>query len=278
MTTQHPPVAYACYRHADRGTYIRCQRCGRPICGECMISAAVGFQCPECVRAAAKETRQGELRFGGRPVANASVTTIVLIAINALVWVLINYGQLSNEAYANFVLIPGLVGHGFWLEPLASAFSHQQLLHLGVNMMSLWFLGPPLEQALGRARFLAVYLISALTGSTAVMWLSAPDTATLGASGAIFGLIGSLLVLALRLRGNVQNVLFWLGINLVFTFTPGTGISWQGHIGGLIGGLITSALIAYAPRKDRSLIQWVGLAGVAVLAVAGIVIRALALV
>lgn len=276
MTTQQPPVAYACYRHADRGTYIRCQRCGRPICGECMISAAVGFQCPECVRAGMKETRQGELRFGGRPVANGNLTTIVLIAINAAVWALLNFGQLTNDLYANFVLVPGLVGNGYWMEPLTSAFAHQQLLHLGVNMLSLWFLGPPLEQALGRARFLAVYLISAICGSTAVMWLSAPDTATLGASGAIFGLIGSLLVLALRLRGNVQNVLFWLVINLAFTFT-GSGISWQGHIGGLIGGLATTALIAYAPRKDRSLIQWLGLAGIAVLALGGIIIRALAL-
>jgi len=276
MTTQQPPVAYACYRHADRGTYIRCQHCGRPICGECMISASVGFQCPECVRSAAKETRQGELRFGGRPVANASLTTIVLIAINAAVWALLNFGQLSNEVRAVFFLVPGLVGQGYWMEPLTSAFSHQQLLHLGMNMLSLWFLGPPLEQALGRARFLAVYLISAIAGSTAVMWLSAPDTATLGASGAIFGLIGALLVLALRLRGNVQNVLFWLVLNLVFTFT-GSGISWQGHIGGLIGGLATTALIAYAPRKDRSLIQWVGLSAIALVALAGIIIRAVTL-
>jgi len=242
-----------------------------------MVSAAVGFQCPECVRQGAKETRQGELRFGGRPVANASLSTIVLIAINAAVWALLNYGQLSNAAYANFVLVPGLVGQGYWMEPITSAFAHQQLLHLGVNMLSLWFLGPPLEQALGRARFLAVYLISAIAGSTVVMWLSAPDTATLGASGAIFGLIGALLVLALRLRGNVQNVMFWLVINLVFTFTS-SGISWQGHIGGLIGGLATTALITYAPRKDRSLIQWVGLAGIAVLALAGIIFRAVALV
>jgi Uncharacterized membrane protein (homolog of Drosophila rhomboid) len=276
MTSQQPPVAYACYRHPDRGTYIRCQRCGRPICGECMISAAVGFQCPECVRSGMKETRQGELRFGGRPVPNANLTTIVLIAINVAVWALLNYGQLSDALYLNFLLVPQLVAHGYWLEPLAAAFSHQQLLHLGVNMLSLWFLGPSLEQALGRARFLSVYLISAIAGSAAVMWLSEPSGATVGASGAIFGLIGALLVLALRLRGNVQNVLFWLGINLVFTFTN-SGISWQGHIGGLIGGLATTALIAYAPRKDRSLIQWVGLAGIAVLALGGIIIRALAL-
>ncbi len=276
MTTPQPPVAYACYRHPDRGTYIRCQRCGRPICGDCMISAAVGFQCPECVRAGAKETRQDELRFGGRRGGNASVTTLVLIAINAAVWALLNYGRLSDTAYLNFLLVPGLVGQGFWLEPLTSAFSHQQILHLGMNMISLWFLGPPLEQALGRARFLAIYLISALTGSLAVMWLSAPATATLGASGAIFGLIGALLVVALRARGNVQNVLFWLVLNLGFTFTN-SDISWQGHIGGLIGGLITTALVVYAPRQDRSLIQWAGLAGIAVLTVAGIIVRALAL-
>lgn len=275
--TQQPPVAMACYRHPDRGTYIACQRCGRPICGDCMISAAVGFQCPECVREGARTTRQGQLPYGGRPSRNASATTIVLIAVNVAVWALLNYTPYGAVATAFLSLIPDFVGRGLWWQPLTSAFVHQEILHLGVNMLSLWFLGPPLEQALGRVRFLAIYLVSALAGSAGVMWLSDPQTLTLGASGAIFGLIGSLLVIVLKIRGDVRNVLVWLGINLVFTFV-GSGISWQAHIGGLLGGLLATSVIVYAPRDNRTRLQLAGTLGVLLAAVVLIVVRALALV
>jgi membrane associated rhomboid family serine protease len=275
--TQQPPVAMACYRHPDRGTYIACQRCGRPICGDCMISAAVGFQCPECVREGARTTRQGQLPYGGRPSSNPSATTIALIAINVAVWALLNYALRGDGLMLGiFSLNPGLVGIGFWWQPLTSAFVHQEILHLGVNMLSLWFLGPSLERALGRARFLAVYLISALVGSAAVMWFSDPSTFTLGASGAIFGLIGSLLVIVLKIRGDVRNVLVWLGINLVFTFVN-SGISWQAHIGGLLGGLLTTAVIVYAPRDNRTRLQLAGLVGALLAAIVLIGVRALAL-
>lgn len=277
MSQPQQPIAYGCYRHPDRPTYIRCQRCGRPICGDCMISAAVGFQCPDCVAGGARQTRQGQLPYGGRPARNPAATTIVLIAINVAVWALLNFSGMSGLLFAAFALIPRLVAGGFWLQPLTSAFAHQEILHLGVNMLSLWFLGPPLEQALGRVRFLSIYLISALTGSTAVMWFSDPLSATLGASGAIFGLIGSLLVIVLKIRGDVRNVLMWLGINLVFTFV-GSGISWQAHVGGLIGGLLTTVIVVYAPRDNRTRVQVGGLVGVLALAIVLIAVRAALLV
>ena len=266
-------MAMACYRHPDRATYIACQRCGRPICGECMISASVGFQCPECVREGARTTRQGRLPYGGLPSRNPAVTTIVLIAVNAGVWALLNYSPLGRRLLIDLALIPQLVGAGYLLQPLTSAFVHQEALHLGVNMLSLWFLGPPLERALGRTRFLGIYLISALTGSAAVMWFADPRTITLGASGAIFGLIGSLFVVVLKVRGNVRNVLTWLVINLAFTFAV-PGISWQAHVGGLLGGLATTAAIVYAPHENRGRLQLAGLGGILAAAIVLMAVRA----
>lgn len=303
-----PPVAYPCYRHPATATYIRCQRCGRPICGECMISAAVGFQCPECVADGAKQTRQNEAPYGGSRSANPSLTTIVLIAINALVWAAISAtgGALSRLAYQLSLLPAGLctsvnepgaiypnagavvcaaIGDGSWVagvaqgsywQLLTSAFTHVEIWHIGFNMLALWFLGPGLERVLGRARFLAIYLVSALTGSAAVLWLADPQTQTLGASGAVFGMLGALLVLAYKVRGDVRSVLIWLGINIAYTFL-GSGISWQGHFGGLIGGALVTAIVVYAPRKGRIRLQWLGIASIVVVLAVLIGLRALQL-
>lgn len=294
MTAPQQPIAYGCYRHPDRPTYIRCQRCGRPICGDCMISAAVGFQCPECVSAGAKQTRQNDGTYGGSRSRNPMVTTIVLIAINVGVWLAVFLGLFNNAILDLFALLPGgrcdsvsqpdaiypsagrvactAIGDGSWVSGVAdgswwqlitSAFTHEAIWHIAFNMLALWFLGPGLERILGRVRFLAVYLVSAFAGSTAVMWFSPPTSQTLGASGAIFGLLGALLVVAYKVHGDVRNILFWLGINILFTFT-GDGISWQAHMGGLVGGAVAAAIIVYAPRKERTLVQWLGL-GVMVL-------------
>ena len=127
---------------------------------------------------------------------------------------------------------------------------------------------------MGRARFLAVYGISLLAGSASVLWFADPNTLTLGASGAIFGLIGALLVLTIKVGGDVRTVLIWLGINVAYTFI-GSGISWQGHLGGLVGGLAASAIIAFAPRQSRAATQWAGLAALAVAVLATIGARIL---
>lgn len=297
-----PPVAAACYRHPDRPTYIACQRCGRPICGDCMISAAVGFQCPDCVRQGARETRQNQLPFGGLQVANSALTSIVLIALNVAVWVVI---MLTGGQGSRWVQWLALSGHGYcgslsdpssyypqagaaacarltdgtwlpgaldgaWWQVLTSGFTHVQPMHIGLNMLALWFLGPPLERILGRGRFLALYLLSLLAGSAAVLWLLPTAQSTLGASGAVFGLLGALLVLTVKTKGDLNNVLIWLGINLVATFLV-PGISWQAHVGGLIGGLIASAIIMFAPRQNRTAHQVAGLAALG-LAIAGLLV------
>ncbi len=274
-----------------------------------MIGAAVGFQCPDCVRQGARETRQIQGPYGGERSRNPALTTLVLIGMNAAVWVATlftggadgwlahklaltagGYCAVAGDPSSYYpdvtqagcgllpkgLWMPGGVAGGEWWQVITSAFTHTELMHIGMNMLALWFLGPMLERVLGRVWFLSVYLISAIAGSAAVMWFAGSTTMTLGASGAIFGLIGALLVITFKTGGDLRTVLIWLGINLVFTFV-GSGISWQGHIGGLIGGLVTVAIIAFAPRQHRQMLQLTGLALFLVLLIAAILLRALQL-
>jgi len=274
-----------CYRHPDKETWIRCQRCEKPICPDCMRDASVGFQCPDCVKEGARSTRQGKAVYGGkRLTGNPMATTFALIAANLVGFFAIRSGGgrvldalalLPQSSTRGFQEVEGVSGGAYW-QVLTSAFSHYDVLHLGFNMLALYFLGPMLEQVLGRLRFLAVYFVSAFTASAAVMLVSNPNSQTLGASGAIFGLMGALVVVAFKVKADLRQILFWLGLNLVFTFYNTGSISWQGHLGGLIGGALTAAIIVYAPRKRREVIQWTGIA--LVLVVALVVIAAQAVV
>ena len=275
-----------------------------------MIPAAVGFQCPECVSAGMRQTRQNQGPYGGERSKNPALTTIVLIATNVAVWLLFTLtgGHASwwfwrlalsptgscvvatdpNQFYPGVdrmacllsgtatTWMPGVADGAPW-QLLTSAFSHLDPMHLGFNMLALWFLGPQLERVIGRARFLALYFVSALTGSAAVMWLSDPSSNTLGASGAVFGLLGALLVLVLKVRGNAQSILLWLGLNVAYTFFGPGSISWQGHLGGLVGGAALAAILAYAPTQNRARLPWAGAAGLAVLTAVLIAIRMLQL-
>ena len=253
-----------------------------------MNSASVGFQCPSCVREGAKSTRQARTPYGGRRTDDPRTTSFVLIGLNVLVWLAIMATggagstlvdklallpasanrQLSN---GTITLVQGVNDGAYW-ELVTSMFTHVQPLHLGFNMLALYFLGPMLEGVLGRVRFLAVFFASGLTGSAAVMLLSASNGQTLGASGAIFGMMGVLAVVALKVRGQVQTILMWIGLNLVFTFTI-PGISWQGHLGGLAGGLVVGAAMVYAPRAHRAVVQWGVTALVLLVAVVAIAVR-----
>jgi membrane associated rhomboid family serine protease len=257
-----------------------------------MNSAAVGFQCPHCVKEGHRGTRQARTPYGGQRVGDPRITTFVLMGLNILVWVLIQAtGGTTSPLLYKLALIPDFgvrpvsgggavlvegVAQGAWWQVVTSMFTHVDPLHLGFNMLALYFLGPMLENVLGRARFLALYLVSGLAGSAAVMLLSSANGPTLGASGAIFGLMGALAVIALKVRGQVQSILMWIGLNLVFTFTVG-GISWQGHIGGLVGGAVLGAAMAYAPREHRAPLQWTATGLVLLVSLGLIASRALTL-
>jgi len=283
-------AAPVCYRHTDRETWIRCQRCERPICPDCMNPASVGFQCPSCVKEGAKSMRTGRLPYGGEHSTNPALTSLVLIGINVAVWILIRAdgatGHLADKLSllpvttvfgtrdGSGVLLVDGVANGAWWKLFSSAFAHEQIFHIGFNMVALYVLGPQLEAILGRARFLALYLLSALTGSVAVMFLAGPHTLTLGASGAIFGLLGGLLVVGYKIKADVQQILVWVGINVAFTVFASSQISWQGHLGGFVGGVLVSAIVVYAPKANRATIQWAALTGVLVVSLALVAVRA----
>ncbi len=287
-------TAPRCYRHTDRETYIRCQRCERPICPDCMRQAAVGFQCPECVREGAKGVREARTAFGGRPVGDALVTR-ALIVVNIAVFLLLSltggggsdllprlwvsptaFTWCGSDGLGGCVQLPGVADGAPW-QLVTSFFTHVQAWHIGFNMLALYVLGPQLEGLLGRARFLALYLLSGLFGSLAVYWLSPVNQPTVGASGAIFGLMGALLVVAVKVRGNVQSLLGLLAVNAVITVIGASFISWQGHLGGFVGGLLLAGALVYAPKRNRTLWQAVGVGLVAAVVVAGLVLRTLAL-
>jgi membrane associated rhomboid family serine protease len=286
-------AAPVCYRHTDREAHIRCQRCNRPICPDCMRPAAVGFQCPSCVKEGAKGTRSARTAYGGQLSAAPALTSQVLVALNVAVWVLIlATGGRASSLVDRLALMPvgGVlrfqdgsllavsgVADGAWWQLLTSMFTHVSVVHIGFNMLVLWTLGPQLELVVGRLRFLAIYLVSGLAGSAAVLWLSPPHTATLGASGAIFGMLGALLVIAVKAGGDVRGIATWIGVNLVLTFVLPANISWQGHLGGLAGGLLVGAALVYAPRRRRQLAQAVGVGAVTVLVAAATVLRVLQL-
>ncbi|WP_082959972.1 rhomboid family intramembrane serine protease [Mycobacterium sp. 852002-53434_SCH5985345] len=251
-----PPAAPSCYRHPGRPTYVRCNRCERYICGDCMREAAVGQQCVECVRAGARTIRQPRTRFGGRQRSATPVLTYALIAINVAAFVLqMASGQLERQ----LALWPPAVADGQFYRLVTSAFLHYGATHLLFNMWALYVVGPPLEMWLGRLRFGALYALGGLGGSVLVYLVSPLDTATAGASGAIFGLFGATFVVGKRLAVDVRWAVAVIAINLVFTFVvpliSSQRISWQAHVGGLVTGGLVAAAYVYPPPQRRNAVQ-----------------------
>jgi membrane associated rhomboid family serine protease len=262
-TPQSPTEAPSCYWHPDRATQLRCTRCDRPICPDCMRTAAVGQHCIECVRAGARSVRRPRTQFGGREWSATPVVTYALIAINVLTFILqMAIGNLERQ----LALWPPAVADGQFYRLVTAAFLHYGPTHLLLNMWALYVVGPPLEMWLGRLRFGALYALSGLGGSVLVYLLAPLNTATAGASGAVFGLFGATFVVARRLNLDFRWVVAVILINLAFTFVaPAVSsqlISWQAHVGGLVtGGLVAGAYV-YAPEEHRNLIQTAVTAGV----------------
>ncbi|HEY9555884.1 MAG TPA: rhomboid family intramembrane serine protease [Acidimicrobiales bacterium] len=237
-----------CYRHPDRRAGVVCQRCDRPICPDCMNQASVGFHCPECTRSS------GQKIVRPNQLISRPIVTQVLIALNVAVFVYgLGGGGLSTSQ--DMTIDGGLIARGWtgtelvgvaegeWWRLVTSGFLHANLIHIGFNCLVLYQLGQVLEPVLGRLRFGAVYFASMLTGSFGVLLLS-PDSLTVGASGAVFGLMGAALAV-FRARG-INPFDTGLGgavmINLLITFTL-PGISVGGHVGGLIGGFIAGWIL-----------------------------------
>jgi membrane associated rhomboid family serine protease len=280
VSEQTPPT---CYRHVDRETWVRCTRCERPVCPDCMRSASVGFQCPECVSAGARSTREARTVFGGRVSADTSKVSLGFVAANVAIFALgFVLGQDRLRADFGNITGPALlqlggeivgVATGEYYRLITAAFLHAGVLHLAFNMFALATVGPPLEAALGRLRFAALYLLSALGGSVTAFVLAPERVLGVGASGAIFGLFGAYYVVVRRLGGNTSSIAILLGINLVITFTV-PFIDWRAHVGGLVTGAAVAAALAYAPRGSRrTAVQVAALVGVAALLVVATLVR-----
>jgi len=253
-----------CYRHPDRQSFVLCQRCLRTICPECQTPAAVGVICPECLRdqqkAQSPAQRKAERRWS-RPraasvVASGSpVATYAIIGVTAFVYLLTlipgGFGSSVQDALMFWApwLYPGLTGVFEPWRLLTVALVHSGIWHVGLNMLALYMIGRTLEPLLGRGRFLTLYVLSTLGGSVAVTLL-AFTTPVVGASGAIFGLFGALLVIGRHLGANIAGIAIVVGINLVIGFVPGMNVSWQAHVGGLVTGLVV-ALIFTRTRAVR---------------------------
>ncbi|MFF9472956.1 rhomboid family intramembrane serine protease [Streptomyces roseolus] len=278
-----------CYRHPGTETGIRCTRCEKPICPECMISASVGFQCPDCVRTGsgtghAADANQARTLVGGRVRTDDRLITKVLIGICVLVYglVLILGDRFVDElvliGYASNPLLGEVVGvaDGEWYRLLTATVLHQEPWHILFNLLGLWVIGGIVEPELGRTRYALLCLLSGLSGSVLAYAVAAPNQPSLGASGIVYGLIGAWVVLARRRRHDMRPVLLFVALSLLMTFTR-PGISWEAHVGGLVAGALVTYVLVRAPRGHRELIQY-GACGLVLLLDVGVAVgRTLAL-
>lgn len=254
-----------CYRHPDRQSFVLCQRCGKTVCPDCQVQAAVGVHCVDCARQDRRETPRA-YSAGRRPAflrnltgADAPVVTYAIMAVCVIVYLLQlipGLGVTQAVIYAPAYTIPAT---GAPLEPwrmITSMFAHSPvsaqnpfgIFHILLNMYTLFVLGPSIERMLGKGRFLALYLIAGFGGSVAVALLASPLSAVLGASGAIFGLMGAYFIINRHLGGSSAQIVVLVVINLAFGFVV-SGISWQAHLGGLIAG----GLVAFVYVRTRAI-------------------------
>ncbi|MEZ3161844.1 rhomboid family intramembrane serine protease [Microbacterium sp. BWT-B31] len=268
-----------CYRHPDRQSFVLCQRCLRTICPQCQIPAAVGVICPECLRqqqkglttAQRKAERQWSRPRAVRSIDTRPLVTYGIIAVTALVFLVTLIPGLGTQVQGWLAFNSGLVlpGGPLPFQPwrlVTVLLVHSGFWHVGLNMLALWMIGRSLEPLVGRWRFLVLYLLSGLGGSVAVSLL-APFTWVVGASGAVFGLFGALLVIGRHIGANIRGIAIVIGINLALPFVLalfgaiGSGsflgaleairISWQAHVGGLVVG----ALVGLIYARTRALRQ-----------------------
>jgi membrane associated rhomboid family serine protease len=241
-----------CYRHPDRETGVSCSECGRGICPDCMVFAPVGIRCPDHAGQPQGAARVARGARGASIAGTGALVTKGLIAANVLVylfnlaqgasltqnrgdlffdWALIGKGQLSDGSFIG-------VAEGDWWRLITATFLHGSIIHLGMNMLMLFWIGAPIEEAIGRARFLVLYLVSGLAGSAGALLLTDPNAITVGASGAIFGLLGAALVFERQrtfvLGGSALSIIV---LNLVLTLAV-PNISIGGHLGGVVGGAL----------------------------------------
>ncbi|NLG55995.1 MAG: rhomboid family intramembrane serine protease [Rhodococcus sp.] len=273
------PLQPRCVRHPDRPTGLACTRCGRPSCHNCLQQASVGQQCVDCVKSGNKDVRQARTIAGAPLRAQAKpYVTYTLIGLNILAF-LVTAAQAGSvmdnfpgsSLFESWALFAPLVAVGEWIRVLGSGFLHFGPMHLAVNMFALYIFGRDVEAILGRARFSAVYLLSILGGSAAVMFFDTMSL-TAGASGAVFGLLGAELLILLRLKRSPTPIIALIVLNVVISVTI-PNISFWGHFGGLAAGAAATAGLLFVPewlgagrnREKAVRIGWYAMAAVGVI-------------
>ncbi len=245
-----------CYRHPNRETGVSCSNCGRPICPDCMTATPVGMRCPECSRQKTEVRRLAST--SDRPVVTIGIIAICVLTYFGMSSSGGGLGSAGGQIFRNYALFGPAVADGEWYRLITSGFLHGGLIHLGFNMYILWFLGNMLEPSLGPWRFGALYFASLLAGSFGAL-LVEPNAATVGASGAVFGLMGAAFVLSYS-RG-ADPMASGIGplilINLALSFVI-PNISWGGHVGGLVGGALAAFLMDQASERRRGIALPIG--------------------
>ncbi|TML19603.1 MAG: rhomboid family intramembrane serine protease [Actinobacteria bacterium] len=268
-----------CYRHPNRETYVSCSECGRGICPDCMVFGPVGIRCLDHAKGAAAALKQRAKVTARRLSAPVGLVTRILIGINVGVYLLelatgAGINANSGWIYEHGVLIATAIdssGHaigvaqGDWWRLITAPFLHYGPVHLGLNMLVLWFIGPALEEYFGRWRYLLLYLVAGLAGSAGALILS-PNALTVGASGAIWGLMGAAVLLEARkiyvFGGQAMGLVVF---NLIFTLLI-PGISIGGHIAGGIGG--AAAALAFTSLRRTPKLATLTVAAIGAVSVA----------
>lgn len=252
------PNFTGCYRHPDRLTGISCQRCRRPICGECMVEASVGFQCPRCVGVGRSSVRQARTRFGAVLRPGGGTATKVVMGAMVLVWVL----DLLTRGLATTMLAmnSGYVEAGQFWRLVTTSFTSGQLLGVLMNLLVLWLVGRALEAELGSWRFVLLYLASGFGGAT-LFFLVAPMGAwSVGAASAIIGLLAANTIGKAKTGEDIRPDIGLLVLVVLYSVLVGfSNFGWVTMIGGIVVGGLSGAILAYAPRQNRMTIQLVGM-------------------
>ncbi|MGI9135646.1 MAG: rhomboid family intramembrane serine protease [Candidatus Nanopelagicales bacterium] len=266
-----PAPAPVCFRHPDRVSYVKCTRCARPICPDCMISASVGFQCPDCVHGAAASAPRIKTSVGA-PAVEKPTVTYALIGINVFAFLLMLVSGIDQTATQWGMFPPSIAIDNEWWRLVTSAFLHGGWLHIAFNMYVLYALGPSLERVLGHSRYLVLYLMAALGGAVCSYAFSDVMTVSVGASGAIFGLMGALVVAGRKLRYDITQVLILLAVNFAIGFMA-PGVDWRAHVGGMVVGAAVAAIFVLPPARIRMPAQVLGIIAVLVVLVVITMVR-----
>jgi membrane associated rhomboid family serine protease len=253
-----PAPAPACYRHPGQPASVLCAHCDRPICTECMVQAPVGWQCPACTKEGARRsgrvpafTHTSSTRTGVVGFTNPTPLVLGLIAVNVVVFFFERFG--TDTAFVDrYAMEPDYVHYlDQYYRVFTAMWLHANVEHIFFNMISLLIVGPAVEVLLGRARFLALYLIAGLGGSVGSYLLGPHNAAGIGASGAIMGVMGAYVVIGLRRHLPIAPVVGLIVLNLAIGFFG--NIDWRAHLGGLATGAVLALLYDYAgTRRDRS--------------------------